>query len=172
MAKAIPRSEAVRSPKRSRPAHARGAIFPAAAALRGEHALRLGRMGRDEIHERRRQAVVGLQLKLLQPCTDLTHASRWESRLDDRGDERGEPWGLPAAHVVERHVRGDAHRDRIARAPAGECSAGEARRALLYTLINQGVNLDCHGSLSLASGFERDISSSREELIRTPPCPP
>src|SRR5205814_4426463 len=77
-----------------------------------------------------------------------------------------------AAHVVERHVRRDAHRDRIARAPAGECSAGEARRALLYTLINQGVNLDCHGSLSLASGFERDISSSPEELIRTPPCPP
>src|SRR5205823_4831455 len=97
MAKAIPHSEAVRSPKHCRPAHARGAIFPAAAALRGEHALRLGRMGRDEIHERRRQAVVGLQLQLLQPCTDLTHASRWESRLDDRGDERGEAWGLPAA---------------------------------------------------------------------------
>src|SRR5207237_5063192 len=70
---------------------------PAGAALRGEHGLRLGRMGRDEIQERRRQAVVGLQLQLLQSCTDLTHASRWESRLDDRGDERAEPWGLPAA---------------------------------------------------------------------------
>src|SRR5438132_1395330 len=102
------------------------------------------------------------------------HADLVPSGYADQREQRA--FGLPAlgaaAHVVERHVRRDAHRHRIARAPAGECSACEARRALLYTLINQGVNLDCHGSLSLASGFERDICSSCQELIRTPPCPP
>src|SRR5690348_8005611 len=51
-----------------------------------------------------------------------------------------------AARVVERHVRSDTHAHRVAGAFAGERAAGEARRALPYSVIQHRVNLDCHRS--------------------------
>src|SRR5205823_14975724 len=59
-------------------------------------ALCLGRMGCDEVHQRRREAVVGLKTELLQPRAHGTHLLGLGAGLDDRGDKRREPRLFPA----------------------------------------------------------------------------
>src|SRR5438046_9589893 len=53
-----------------------------------ERALLLRRVRGDQIHEPGRQAVVRLELQLLQARAHLAHARRREARLDDRRDEQ------------------------------------------------------------------------------------
>ena len=67
-----------------------------APAARSRLARCLRNMRGDEVHERRRQAVVGFESNLLEPCPDLAHFGRVCAGLDDRGNEGCKLWGRPA----------------------------------------------------------------------------
>src|SRR4029077_13621177 len=182
-------------------------------------------MRRDQIHERRREAVVGLKAEFLEARTDGPHLVGLGAGLDDRGHEGGEPRLFPtlllgefgveeikavkrmrlvldaavhvhaaaaagvalnggfliddlqlvairghadvvaaadadyreprplrlsafgaAAGVVKGYVGADLHGHRVARALTGERATGEVRGAFLDSVIDRGVNFDCHVS--------------------------
>src|ERR1700722_4258726 len=56
-----------------------------------------GNVRRDEIHQRRRQAIVGLEFQFPQPGAYGTHLARIRAGFNDRGDERGDLRRRPAA---------------------------------------------------------------------------
>src|SRR5215831_10634837 len=60
------------------------------------NAFRLGRLRSDEIHERRGEAIVRLELELSQPRPDRAHVIGIRARLDDRRNEGRELWRRPA----------------------------------------------------------------------------
>src|SRR6266498_1640605 len=66
---------------------------------RAQHAGGLGRLGRDEIHERRGQAIVRLELEFPQPCPDRAHVIGAGARLDDRRNKCRELRRRPARFV-------------------------------------------------------------------------
>src|SRR5215211_7115480 len=47
-------------------------------------------MDGDGVHQGRREAIIGLEAKLLEPGPDFAHLLRRKARLDDRGDKGGE----------------------------------------------------------------------------------
>jgi hypothetical protein len=59
----------------------------------------LGDVGRNGIHQGRRQAVIGLQAQLLQARPDRRHLRRIGAGLDDGRNKRGELRRRPAAHA-------------------------------------------------------------------------
>ena len=66
-----------------------------------QHALGLRDVGRDRVHQRRRQAVVGLEAELLARA-DFGHLRGLGAGLDDRRDERRELGGARAAPGTAR----------------------------------------------------------------------
>src|SRR2546427_605260 len=66
---------------------------------RTQRAGGLGNLGRDEIHQGRRKAIVRLELQLSQPRPDRTHVVGTCARLDDRRDECREFRRRPARLV-------------------------------------------------------------------------
>src|SRR6185437_5840180 len=70
-----------------------GAV-PRGSVRQGARSLR--DVGGDRVHQRRRQAIIGLKAKLLQSAADRAHPVRADARFDHRGDERGEFRGGPA----------------------------------------------------------------------------
>src|SRR5579871_531100 len=74
--------------------------------------LGLGHMGRDRIHQRRRQAVIGLEPEFLQTGADAVHLLGLDARFDDGGHEGGksgrcraallEQFGVNEVEPVER----------------------------------------------------------------------
>src|SRR6267154_5007871 len=66
---------------------------------RAQRAGGLGELSRDEIHQRRGQAIVGLELQLFQPCPHGAHVVGACARLDDRRNERRELRRRPARLV-------------------------------------------------------------------------
>lgn len=76
-------------------------------ALGGSTARRarqLGRVGRDGIHQRWRQAVVGLETQLSQPVPDSVLLIGAGARFDDRGREGGKLGRRPAVVPGEFRV--------------------------------------------------------------------
>src|SRR5258708_14848545 len=61
-----------------------------------EEARRLGGVGGEEVHQGRGQAIVWLEVKLLQPRANRPHLIGIGTGLDDRRDEGGELRRLPA----------------------------------------------------------------------------
>src|ERR1700687_81272 len=74
------------------------------SALCAQHAFRLGGVRRDGIHQRRRQAIIGLQFELLETRADRTHLIGPRTGFDDRGDECRELRRRPASVVGELRV--------------------------------------------------------------------
>src|SRR5690349_10949121 len=73
-------------------------VSSSAGAFNGllQYAFSLGRMRRDRVHQRRAQAIVRLELELLQAGAHLTHALRLVAGFNDGGYERGECGSGPA----------------------------------------------------------------------------
>src|SRR5664279_3574777 len=61
-----------------------------------EDARQFGRMRGQRVHQRRIQAVVGLETQFLEATAHRSHVRRICARLDDRGDECGESRCGPA----------------------------------------------------------------------------
>jgi hypothetical protein len=71
----------------------RGIVIPrvlpgADFAVRSGGDLGLRHMRGDRIHQRRRQAIVGLKTQFLQPSANGFHLLRFDAGLDHRGNER------------------------------------------------------------------------------------
>src|SRR5262249_33236694 len=92
----LPASNSKMTAQGAAPPRARGWPLNAGGRSGGERALGFRRVGRDQVHQRRRQAVVRLELQLLQPRAHLAHLRRRETGLDDRGYEGGEHRLFPA----------------------------------------------------------------------------
>src|SRR6202034_2079310 len=78
------------------PAYARGPNAGRLSLRLFVGALGLGRVRRDQVHQRGRQTVVRLELQLLQPAAHFVHALRREAGLDDGGHERRKLGLFPA----------------------------------------------------------------------------
>src|SRR5437762_6819005 len=61
-----------------------------------EDARRLGRVRCDRIHQRGRQAVIGLELQFLESRSDGAHVCGIGAGFNDRGNKGGEFWRRPA----------------------------------------------------------------------------
>ena len=92
-----------------------------------QRARRLGDMRRDVVHQRRRQGVVGLQVKLLEPSAHRVHVLRIGAGFDDRRDEGGELRRLPAR--LPGTARGGRSRARRRGASCFRCARTYARRS-------------------------------------------
>src|SRR5579871_2715361 len=84
------------------PRQARGLL--GSGPLGREYALGLRRMGRDQVHERRRQTVIGLEAELLEPGAHCAHLIGRCARLDDRGDEGRKARLFPARLLRQLRV--------------------------------------------------------------------
>src|SRR5690625_4288098 len=71
---------------------------------RSKHAFSLCRMRGDDIHERRRQAIIRLQTQAFQVRADVIHLFGWRAGFDDRGHEGGKLWRLPTVIVGKLDV--------------------------------------------------------------------
>src|SRR3989442_15882826 len=73
-------------------------------ASRAQHARGLGGLRGDEIHQRRRQAIVGLELQLSQPPPDLAHVVGACALFDQRRNESLELKRRPTLPVLPASV--------------------------------------------------------------------
>ena len=66
-----------------------------------QRAGRLRDMRRDVVHQRGREGIVRLQVKLFEPCAHCIHIFRIGAGFDDRRDEGGKLRRLPATFREE-----------------------------------------------------------------------
>ncbi len=78
--------------------------LPGSSSRVREHALLFRRGRGDDVHQARRQAVVGLQPELLEPGSDRRDLAGVGARLNDRGYERRELRRRPALLARELGV--------------------------------------------------------------------
>src|SRR6202012_707635 len=126
----------------------------------------LGYMGRDRIHQRWRQTIIGLEPDFFQPRPDVGHLSRVDAGLDHRRHERREAWSGPAAFGKEF---GMDEVEAVERMPLIFDPAVHMRAADLA-----GMTLDrrrCVDDLQLVTVFENRHVVARNHRDNRKGCP-